>query len=64
MVSISIHTTRVGGDRNEYDVGNIVEVISIHTTRVGGDHIIVDSQLELTIFQSTPPVWVVTIDRS
>ena len=36
------------------------DYISIHTTRVGGDlTITAESELE-EIFQSTPPVWVVT----
>ena len=34
--------------------------ISIHTTRVGGDVIIVYSCPVSALFQSTPPVWVVT----
>ena len=38
--------------------------ISIHTTRVGGDLILLVPALWLHRFQSTPPVWVVTIVTS
>ena len=60
--SISIHTTRVGGDcYGGFEAKRLI--ISIHTTRVGGDRtkwvtMTVDSE-----FQSTPPVWVVTLSR-
>ena len=35
--------------------------ISIHTTRVGGDHQPFPTFLNHNEFQSTPPVWVVTL---
>ena len=36
-------------------------MISIHTTRVGGDIINFFPFVQFKIFQSTPPVWVVTL---
>ena len=59
LIAISIHTTRVGGDGvydDTYDLG----WISIHTTRVGGDKSNSYNVMGDNIFQSTPPVWVVT----
>ena len=56
---ISIHTTRVGGDVMLLFI-NFSFLISIHTTRVGGDRNGDSCCSSLLIFQSTPPVWVVT----
>ena len=58
---ISIHTTRVGGDTFHRKVLELDLTISIHTTRVGGDIATICNQSVWGVFQSTPPVWVVTI---
>ena len=57
---ISIHTTRVGGDNYIVPCNNILNCISIHTTRVGGDPHCRYTHNSNLLFQSTPPVWVVT----
>ena len=49
----------MGGDAQDY-VPNAMQMISIHTTRVGGDSESVILTLSYVVFQSTPPVWVVT----
>ena len=58
---ISIHTTRVGGDTINFTVFAVWHNISIHTTRVGGDSNSLSLVVRVAIFQSTPPVWVVTL---
>ena len=60
LMSISIHTTRVGGDEKMTIQIDTREKISIHTTRVGGDISASSFFLFILKFQSTPPVWVVT----
>ena len=59
QIKISIHTTRVGGDTQKMPEGMSYK-ISIHTTRVGGDCFMLMMMIENMLFQSTPPVWVVT----
>ena len=59
--TISIHTTRVGGDMLTY-LSLPQSVISIHTTRVGGDRFAGILSFVTEKFQSTPPVWVVTYE--
>ena len=85
IVNISIHTTRVGGDNTNTCFYQFKNNISIHTTRVGGDSIIYIypiwevnfnphhpcgwwprqsyARYKKQIFQSTPPVWVVTGEK-
>ena len=58
---ISIHTTRVGGDFLAFLFSIISKSISIHTTRVGGDLDVGYWEQVSGWFQSTPPVWVVTL---
>ena len=58
--TISIHSTRVGGDRRRPGSSRTGCEISIHSTRVGGDLL---EQEIITLsrrFQSTPPVWAET----
>ena len=57
---ISIHTTHVGGDFSIVTGAVGVGTISIHTTHVGGDFQVFSSQRPQALFQSTPPMWVVT----
>ena len=57
---ISIHTTRVGGDLHCF-CSKQSSNISIHTTRVGGDIMAEKTVRQIYLFQSTPPVWVVTL---
>ena len=58
---ISIHTTRVGGDPKPHSPSLPLLTISIHTTRVGGDLFCFQPWIFILEFQSTPPVWVVTM---
>ena len=60
IVSISIHTTHVGGDTDILAFILPSSSISIHTTRVGGDPAFAIVSVLARRFQSTPPVWVVT----
>ena len=60
ILQISIHTTHVGGDK-VFIFLRCILFISIHTTHVGGDDVGNDYIAGLAIFQSTPPMWVVTL---
>ena len=62
IMMISIHTTRVGGDLVHHQRVNLNPRISIHTTRVGGDTRNSNMVTATCLFQSTPPVWVVTLE--
>ena len=57
--TISIHTTHVGGDHSTQFTEPII-FISIHTTHVGGDALYMYLAIPQVLFQSTPPMWVVT----
>ena len=51
----------MGGDTKGSDGKNLHDTISIHTTHVGGDSNYRFLFAQLLKFQSTPPMWVVTI---
>ena len=57
--AISIHTTRVGGDENSCTVRNVYWYFNPHHP-CGWWPIYEDLQEKYNLFQSTPPVWVVT----
>ena len=59
--TISIHTTHVGGDVVPSSVVSPLSTISIHTTHVGGDKLKGQINEIEDLFQSTPPMWVVTV---
>ena len=64
MKVISIHTPRVGSDCDHRLRGEGDLHISIHTPRVGSDSDFDGYTQNYGLFQSTLPVWGVTLHRS
>ena len=58
--AISIHTARAGGDVEEVVKDARKHHISIHTARAGGDIVLSIKNINILVFQSTPPVRAVT----
>ncbi len=64
ILSISIHTLRVEGDRQEALEQQKSYCISIHTLRVEGDNFLYILNPHYILFQSTPSVWRVTLVKN